>query len=46
MKPFFAPTKETGGKNFHFVHESADWESAVMQSVRTGEGEGVKMNGQ
>jgi len=25
---------ETGGKNFHFVHESADMESVVMNTVR------------
>ena len=25
---------ETGGKNFHFVHESAEVENAVMQTVR------------
>ena len=25
---------ETGGKNFHFVHESADVENVVMQTVR------------
>lgn len=26
---------ECGGKNFHFVHESADIESAVAQTIRS-----------
>ena len=32
----FCLSSETGGKNFHFVHSSADVESVVLGTVRSG----------